>query len=232
MLQLISATPSPYARKVRIILQEKNIPFELITEVPWDSTTATPRHNPLEKLPILILENGSSIYESHHILEYIETKFPDTTPMLSIDVDERLFAKKVEVVCDGICDALVLLFFEKQRSEIAQSAEWKARQMRKVDGGFRTLAEWVSSNASSSAPSISGPRGLDRQGERACLVGGNFGLADVAIGCVAGYVDVRFAEYPWRERHPALAKYVDKLGARQSFKDTVPVAQKITDKIV
>lgn len=54
MYRLISATPSPYARKVRIALAEKAIPFELVTEVPWDSTTITPRYNPLEKLPILL----------------------------------------------------------------------------------------------------------------------------------------------------------------------------------
>ena len=97
-------------------------------------------HNPLEKLPVLILEDGSSVYESHYILEYIEAKFPGT-PLLSENIDERLLAKKIEVVADGICDALVLLFFEKQRKD--QSSEWKGRQMRKVDGGFKALAEWV-----------------------------------------------------------------------------------------
>jgi glutathione S-transferase len=45
----------------------------------------------------------------------------------------------VEVVADGMCDALVLLFFEKQRAEAAQSAECKARQVRKIDGGFNVL---------------------------------------------------------------------------------------------
>ena len=72
MYRLISATPSPYARKVRIALAEKGIVFELITEVPWDSTTQTPRHNPLEKLPVLLLEGGGSVYESSYILEYLE----------------------------------------------------------------------------------------------------------------------------------------------------------------
>ncbi|MDE2283666.1 MAG: glutathione S-transferase N-terminal domain-containing protein [Hyphomicrobiales bacterium] len=62
MLRLISATPSPFARKVRIALHEKGLPFELLTEVPWDKSTSTPRYNPLEKLPILILEDGSTIY--------------------------------------------------------------------------------------------------------------------------------------------------------------------------
>lgn len=132
--------------------------------------------------------------------------------MVSQDIDERLFERKVEVIADGMCDALVLLFFEKQRAEEKQSPEWKARQMRKVDGGFKALAEWVS--------------------EKAFLVGEKFGLADVAAGSVCGYVDVRFSEYPWRRRFPNLARYVDKLDQRQSFKDTVPVGQNIKDKIV
>ncbi|KAK5012071.1 hypothetical protein LTR60_004459, partial [Cryomyces antarcticus] len=213
MLKLISATPSPYARKVRITLAEKNIPFELQTEVPWDSTTQTPRYNPLEKLPVLIFPDGKSVYESHYILEYLEAKYPspDYTPMLPDDVDGRLFARQVEVVADGMCDALVLLFFEKQREAGKQSPEWQARQMRKVDGGMRALAEWA--------------------GTKEYMVGDRLGLADVATGSVCGYIDVRFPEYPWRERHPDLAKYVDGLAQRQSFKDTVPVGQKINDRI-
>jgi len=69
MLRLISATPSPYARKVRIALAEKNIPFELITEVPWNQGAITEQHNPLAKLPVLILEDGSSIFDSRFILD-------------------------------------------------------------------------------------------------------------------------------------------------------------------
>ena len=127
MWTLISATPSPYARKVRIALAEKGIPFELQTEVPWDSTTKTPQYNPLEKLPVLILDDGkTAIYESHYILEWLEAKYPET-PMLPENVDDKLFAKKVEVVCDGMCDALVLAFFEKLRESDKQSEPWKAR---------------------------------------------------------------------------------------------------------
>src|SRR6185436_19423650 len=110
MYQLISATPSPYARKVRIALIEKDIPFELHTEVPWDSTTATPKYNPPEKLPVLLCDDGSSVYESRFILEYLELKHP-IPALLPKDMDGILAAKRFEVLCDGICDALVLMFF-------------------------------------------------------------------------------------------------------------------------
>lgn len=81
-LHQISASPSPYARKVRIALQEKNLPFELQTEVPWDSTTKTPHYNPLEKLPVLVLDDGkTAIYESSYIMEWLEAKYPEVSLM-------------------------------------------------------------------------------------------------------------------------------------------------------
>ena len=211
MLRLISATPSPYARKVRITLAEKGIPFELVTEVPWDSTSATPRYNPLEKLPVLLLEDGGSVYESRFILEWIEARHP-APPMLPEDVDARLFARQVEVVVDGVCDALVALFWERNRDPDKQSEAWKARQMRKVDGGMRALAGWA--------------------GEREFVVGERFGLADVATGTVCRYLDVRFPAYPWRQVHPALSAYSDRMERRPSFAGSVPVAQVISDKVV
>lgn len=130
MWTLISATPSPYARKVRIALQEKELPFELQTEVPWESTTKTPQFNPLEKLPVLILDDGkTSVYESHYIMEWLEAKYPETS-LMPESLDDRLLAKKVEVICDGICDALVLAFFEKQREADKQSQPWRDRYCR------------------------------------------------------------------------------------------------------
>ena len=211
MLQLISATPSPYARKVRIALAEKGIPFELVTEVPWNSTTATPKHNPLEKLPVLIFEDGSSVYESRYILEVIEARWP-APPLVPADTRVRLDARKVEVIADGVCDATVLLFWERHRPAEQQSAEWIARQRRKVDGGLRALAEIA--------------------GDREWVVGDAFGLADIATGTVLRYLDVRFPEHPWRSQYPNLVALSARLEARPSFAATVPVPQVISDKVV
>jgi glutathione S-transferase len=211
MYRLISATPSPYARKVRIALAEKAIPFELITEVPWDRTTVTPRYNPLEKLPILLLEDGGSVYESAYILEYLELKHP-SPPLLSADVDERLAARKLEVLCDGVCDAVVLTFFERRRPPASQSSEWTARQRRKIEGGVREMARLV--------------------GDREWAVGAQFGLGDIAVGTLLGYLAVRFAEFDWRSLHPTLATYADRIERRPSFAATRPVPQTISDAVV
>ena len=210
MLQLISATPSPYARKVRIALAEKGIAFELLTEVPWNDTTSTPKFNPLEKLPVLIFEDGSSVYESSYILQYLELKYP-TPPMLPADVDGILAARKLEVLCDGVCDALVLTFFERMRGDGA-SPEWTARQRRKIDGGVKEMARLV--------------------GKGDWAVGDRFSLGDIAAGTLVGYMTVRFPELPWRTQYPDLAALSDRLEQRPSFKNSVPCAQKITDKIV
>lgn len=210
-MRLISASPSPYARKVRIALAEKGIPFELQTEVPWDGTTVTPQYNPLEKLPILIMDEGTVVYESHFILEYLEAKFP-SPPLLPDDLDAKLAAKQIEVLCDGICDAFVLHFMERHRAPEQQSQPWMARQMRKIDGGFAALAQIV--------------------GDREFVIGDRFGLADIATGTVSKYFAVRWAEYPWRERYPNLAAHSDRMEQRPSFQGAVPYPQTFGDKIV
>lgn len=96
--------------------------------MPWDNTTATPTYNPLEKLPVLIPEEGPAVYESHYILEWLEAKYPAPQyyGIHPKSQDDVLFAKQVEVVADGMCDACVMLFFEKQRDK--PSEEWTARR--------------------------------------------------------------------------------------------------------
>ena len=211
MYRLISATPSPYARKVRIQLAEKDIPFELVTEVPWDADTQLPEHNPLEKLPVLICEDGETVYESRFVNEWVEMRHPEPA-MVPADTDGILAVKRFEILSDGVCDACVLVFWERARPEAARSAEWTARQMRKADGGLREISRLL--------------------GERTFCVGDRFSLADVAVGSLLGWLAVRFAELPWRDRHLNLARLQDRLEARPSFKGSVPYAQVIRDKVV
>jgi glutathione S-transferase len=210
-MKLISATPSPYARKVRIALAEKSIPFELLTEVPWNDDTSLPAHNPLEKLPVLLPDDGPPVYHSSYIMEWIERRYP-TPPLLPADDDGILEHKRVEVIGDGICDAFILTFFEWQRPPDQQSAPWIARQLRKVDGGVADLARTV--------------------GSKAFAIGDTFGLADIAAGSALGYLTVRYPAFDWRSQHPMLAAYLDRLYERPSFQATMPVPQFIRDKVV
>ena len=211
MYRLLSASPSPYARKVRIALAEKGIPFELVTEVPWDSDTSTPEYNPLEKLPVLICDDGTSVYESRFILEWLELKHP--VPRLTPeDVDGILAVKRFEVLADGVCDAGVLLFWERAREPEKRSPEWAERQRRKVDGGLREIARLL--------------------GDREYCVRNQFTLADIAAGSLLGWLAIRAEDIPWRQLHPNLAALSARLEERPSFRDTVPFAQTFRDKVV
>lgn len=208
-MKLISATPSPYARKVRIALAEKSIPFELVTEVPWNSDTSLPRYNPLEKLPVLLLDDGGSVFESAYILEWIERKYP-TPPLLPTDDDGILEAKRYAVLADGMCDALLLVFFERQREHPSQP--WIDRQLRKVQGGLAAVAEGI--------------------GDNTYAVRDTFGLADIAVGSLLGWMSVRIPDITWRVTHPNLSAYYDRLMERPTFRDTVPYPQTIRDAVV
>lgn len=210
MYQLISATPSPYARKVRIQLAEKGIPFELITEVPWNSDTQTPLWNPLEKLPVLILPEGGSVFESRYIGEWIEMKHP-TPPLMPEGVDAILAVKRFEVIADGACDALVLMFFENARDEDKRSAPWFERQRRKLEGALRELSGAI--------------------GQRAFCHGDRLTLADIATGSLLRYLSVRWPHHPWRDQYPDLAAFSDRLEERPSFAATRPVPQAIRDRV-
>ena len=207
-MKVLSATPSPYARKVRIALHEKGLPFELVTEVPWNKGASAPLFNPLGKIPVLILDDGTTVYESRFILEYLELKYPDT-PLLPRDIDGILAAKRLEVLADGVCDAIVLTFIERQRSERQRSIEWMARQRAKIDAGLAEIARLVR------------PDTLYANGPA-------FGHGDIAVGCVLGYMDLRFPELPWRQYSHLDGLFV-RLSSRPSFRDTTPVVQTITD---
>lgn len=211
-MKLLSATPSPYARKVRIALAEKNLAFELLTEVPWNSDTSTPKYNPLEKLPVLILDDGGTVYESRYILEWLEIRHPQP-PLFPADAEARLAAQRLEVLADGVCDAFVLLFFERMRPEAMRSKAWMERQTRKIHGGLGEIARLVPADAP-------------------YCVGDRFGLADIAVGTVLDYMSVRFAELDWRGRHPHLGDVLDRLSQRPSFATTKPVPQQIDAQAV
>lgn len=155
----------------------------------------TELHNPLAKLPVMLLEDGSSIFDSRYILDYLEWVYPET-PLLPSDIADRLLAKKLEVLADGVCDAVVLLFFERMRGASA-SAEWTARQTHKIEAGVSALARLI--------------------GSRKFAVADQFGLGDIAVGSVLGYLKVRFQEFDWQILYPALAQYSAILEQRPSF---------------
>jgi glutathione S-transferase len=200
-MKLIGSLTSPFVRKVRIVLAEKAIGCEFLLDVPWSPDTHVPEFNPLGKVPVLVLDDGSTLFDSRVIVEYLDA-LSANAPMLPADPKERIRAKRWEALADGICDAAATALMESRRPEGEKSPGWIVRQRGKVDLGLQALAKDL--------------------GDRAWCGGQSMDLADIACGCCLGYLVFRFPDIDWRSRHANLAALYDKLMARQSFIDSVP----------
>lgn len=202
-MKLIASLTSPFARKVRIVAAEKRIEYELVLENPWEPTSRVPEFNPLGMVPVWVLEDGKSLFDSRVIVEYLDGISP-VGHLIPTDPRTRIAVKRCEALADGICDAAVLTFAERMRPEAQQSQEWIERQLGKVRAGLSTM---------------SGEMGMKNW----CL-GDSFTLADIAVGCALGYLDFRFPELDWRRSQPHLSEYYDRVMQRQTFRDTMPTA--------
>lgn len=200
-MKLIGSLTSPYVRKVRIVLAEKKIEYEFVLDSPWSPESTVPNVNPLGKIPVLVLDDETALFDSRVISEYLDNVAPNNKLMPAPN-RERTEVKRWEALADGVCDAAALLFLEKKRPAKQQSADWISRQENKIINGVDYMAKEL--------------------GENACCIGMHFSLADIAAVCALGYLAFRFPEIDWREKHPNLARLYAKLMLRPSFADTVP----------
>ena len=201
-MKLIGSLASPYVRKVRVVLAEKKLDYVYELEDVWSAETAIHLCNPLGKVPCLIMEDGSSMYDSRVIAEYLDTLTP-VCKLLPPNGRDRADVKVWEALADGMLDAAVLVRLERTlRPAEQQSAAWIERQMGKVHACLATMSANL--------------------GESPFCKGNHYSLADVAVGCALGWLLFRFPEIGWRGDYPNLARLFDKLSERQSFKDTAP----------
>src|SRR6202166_2304525 len=139
-MKLLSSQTSPYARKVRITIAEKKIECEVVEETPWDTGTSVPDHNPLGKVPVLILDDGTAIYDSRVIVEYLDTVSP-VSRLIPEPSRQRIAVKRWEALADGLCDAAAAINIERKRPARQQSMEWIERQQGKVDRALAEMAQ-------------------------------------------------------------------------------------------
>jgi len=202
-MKLIGSLTSPYVRKVRVVMAEKKLDYQLELENVWSPDTQIQTYNPLGKVPCLVMEDGGALFDSRVIVDYLDTLSPVARLLPQLGRD-RAAVKCWEAIADGLLDAAVLIVRENQRPEAQRSADWIARQYRKIDAALHAMDESL--------------------GEQAHCMGINYTLADIAVGCALGYLDLRFAHLNWREAHPNLTRHYDKLSVRQSFIDSAPPA--------
>jgi glutathione S-transferase len=203
-MKLIGAVTSPYVRKVRIVMAEKKLDFQFITEDVWAADTTIAQSNPLGKVPCLLMEGGEALFDSRVIVEYLDTLSP-VGKLIPASGRERAEVKTWEALADGLLDAAILARLEAHwagRKDKERSPAWIDRQMKKIDDSLVAMS-----------------RGLS---DRSHCVGIHLSLSDIAVGSALGYLDFRFPNLDWRERHANLAELFERLSQRQSFKDTVP----------
>ncbi len=202
-MKLIASLTSPFARKVRIVAAEKHIDYDLIVDVPWEPSTRVPEFNPLGKVPVWVMEDGKTLYDSRVIVEYLDSISP-VGHVLPKETRQRILVRRWEALADGICEAAATVFLERKRPREQQSEQWIDRQMRKISAGLATMSEEL--------------------GDQEWCTGDFYNLSDIAAGCALGYLEFRFPELDWREQYPNLAALHDRLLRRQAFRESVPVA--------
>lgn len=200
-MKLIASLTSPYVRKIRIVLAEKKIDCDLVLDSPWVEGNQVTAVNPLGKIPVLVLDDESTLYDSRVIAEYLDTVAPNNR-LIPASGRERISVKRWEALADGVLDAAVAAFLEAKRSDGERSSSWTERQRGKVNQALKAMS--------------------DDLGDQSWCHGSSLTLADIAVGCALGYVSFRLGDIPWSEQYPNLAHLYKKLMQRPAFAETVP----------
>ena len=203
-MKLIGSLTSPYVRKVRIVMAEKKLDYEFVSEDVWSAATTIGQSNPLGKVPCLVMEGAEALFDSRVIVEYLDALSPVGKLIPSVG-RERAGVKTWEALADGVLDASILARLEATwagRSAEQRSSAWIDRQLGKVHAAVQAMSVGL--------------------GEQAFCSGVHLSLSDISVGVALGYLDFRFPKIDWRNPHPNLHKLFDKLMQRPSFADTLP----------
>lgn len=199
MLTLAGQLPSPFVRKVCVVLAEKNIDFQMRVDGPSRPDTRIPEYNPLGKIPVLLLDESKPLFDSRVIVEYLDGIRPE--PRLIPDrFTERIHVRRWEALADGTCDAAVAITAEKRRAENERSPSFILKQVGKIERAIAEMAHSLGDSRYCSGSAIS--------------------LADLAAGVALAYIDYRMPELSWRSEHASLARLADALQERPSFQRT------------
>ena len=137
-MKLIGSISSPYVRKVRVVMAEKKLDFDFVSEDVWSAQTTIGESNPLGKVPCLVMEGAEALFDSRVIVEYLDTLSP-VGKLIPASGRERAEVKTWEALADGLLDASILARLEATwtgRTEAQRSQAWTDRQMGKIDAAL------------------------------------------------------------------------------------------------
>jgi glutathione S-transferase len=202
MLKLFYAPTSPYVRKVMVTAHELGV-ADRIEKLP---SAAHPINrderiavfNPLAKVPAALTPDGDYLFDSRVICEYLDAQVPGLD-LFPADRKARWRALTLQALGDGLLDAALLTRYETvARPEAQRYVPWTDGQMAKVDSALARLEDRID------------------------MLDGKLTIGLVTTGCALGYLDFRFANRPWRQNAPRLAKWYEKFAERPSMRATVP----------
>jgi glutathione S-transferase len=205
-MKLLASLASPYTRKVRVVLAEKKIEcdLELVDVAPVEN--AVNAHNPLGKIPTLVLDDGTPLYDSRVIVEFLDNASP-ISRLIPDERRDRVAVRRWEALADGVLDAGLLVRSESLRDRKERSQAWTDKQTARMHRAMEQLAKDL--------------------GDRTWCHGERYSLADIALGCCTGWLDFRKpGEVDWCARYAPLAQHYRKMMERPAFSDTVPQVPK------
>jgi len=196
-MKLLGSSRSPYAHKVRVAIAEKGIACEFVEANPVSPEVAAA--NPLAKIPTLVRDDGRSLYDSSVIIEFLDGLSP-SPKLIPEPFEARIEVKRWEALGDGIMDAAVEISHEDRTPlEQRKGPEFYAKQQKKIDAGLAAMGKDL--------------------GNRQFCFGNSFTLADIACGCALSCVERTLPKLEWRKTYPVLARHMERLAARPSFKN-------------
>ncbi len=202
MMILRSAPPSPFARKVRIALSVLGFDGEVSVEAAdtGDAHDSLRAQNPLGKIPVLIVEDGTAFYDSRVILEYLDNR-AGGGKILPREASRRITVLRLQALCDGIMDAAILIVYEgRWRAVEKHEPRWLDHQAGKVSRALAAL-EAASLPRAGVIPDV----------------------GQIALACALGYRDFRF-DRTWRNAHPRLAAWLEDFSTHvPAFVATAPI---------
>ena len=203
-MKLYASAASSFSRKIRILLLEKRVEHELEMVNLWEPNELQ-KTNPLGKVPSLKLADGRLLVSSPLIADYLDSTYP-VPRFIPCDADGRLEVRRWEALADGTMDAVSTMLYEMRfHDESKRSPAWLDRQRGKFAAGFATLEAML--------------------GDRTWCVGNALSLADIAIACHIGFVNLRVPQHLPPDKYPRLLRLWETLEERDSFQKTAPPAK-------
>lgn len=197
-MKLHHSPASPFVRKVTAcaILRGIEGRIENVATDPHGSPAVLLKENPLSKIPSLVTDDGTAVFDSAVICEYLDT-IGDAAPLFPpTGSKDRLAAQVMHALADGIMDAAVARRMRVGKPLDETRTAFLARQKAAVERGLAALE-------------ANPPRGLSDIGA-------------VTVGCALGYLDFRFADEPWRAAHPRLAAWFEEVSRLPAMARTAP----------